>query len=702
MVILGTVMMLFIQGLSYGDIKDGLVSAWALDEGSGTYTGDKVGNNHGVLIAGDATDELPTWITPGKLGGAHLDFTSGTATGTTISQAVLFNSDGETDSHEIPADLMPTAAITVSAWAKIDNFGYYGGVFYNAMWTGGKKSGYMMHTDKGAFNWWVKGSSDYALVSLPGDTGQWYHLAGTFDSALGSNQLKLYANGILVGTADLAGTIDWDPVPYNCMIGAYNDDNENLELNGEVDDVGVWNRALTQEEVQWLYNSGNAIPGQPLIPTPANGTELIPVDQVLSWEVGWEEIEALGYDVYFGTDSDVTANEKVVDNELVNSHDPFGEEDLEFETTYYWRVDIHEANEPGEPWLHEGKVWQFITSPAEVIIMQQPGNQVVELGGTAQFSVEALNDVGWAWYKEGDPDEILVSDGVKIIGAETDALTITDVQISDEGNYYCILKDIDDAETPSASAILMRERLVGHWSFDGDTLDYSGLDNHGTDVGDPEFVAGLIGSEAVELDGDDYVTMDGAADDILIDDVTMSAWVKTTDSYAAWYSCNTANYGNVVLWVINGGRAAVWVNDHEAYSATMVSDDTWHMLTYSRIGSTGYIYVDGTLEDTHSANFRFSPDNRWSIGQEWDWDDDDEVVETSEFLAGQVDDARLYNYGLDKYEVAELYRETRPDEWICTDPPVMDMDDDCIVSINDFVVIARSWLECNIVPTCIQ
>ena len=36
--------------------------------------------------------------------------------------------------------------------------------------------------------------------------------------------------------------------------------------------------------------------------------------------------------------------------------------------------------------------------------------------------------------------------------------------------------------------------LVGWWPLDGDTLDYSGYGNHGTVVGSPTFVAGIIGT----------------------------------------------------------------------------------------------------------------------------------------------------------------------------------------------------------------
>ncbi|MHC4499220.1 MAG: LamG domain-containing protein, partial [Planctomycetota bacterium] len=192
--------------------------------------------------------------------------------------------------------------------------------------------------------------------------------------------------------------------------------------------------------------------------------------------------------------------------------------------------------------------------------------------------------------------------------------------------------------------------LVGWWKFDGDALDSSGLSNDGTLAGDPEFVDGWLG-RAVFLDGDDYVTMDGVADDVSSNDVTMSAWVKTTD-HGDWFSVNDAGGGNVALFATDNQRAAMYDGGYEGHSTTIVTDGQWHMLTYVRRGNTGYIYVDGVLENNHDANFSLSPDNRWSIGQEWDGDS------PSDFLVGTVDEVRVYNGGLTDAEVMDVFNSS--------------------------------------------
>ncbi|MHC4681362.1 MAG: discoidin domain-containing protein, partial [Planctomycetota bacterium] len=58
-------------------------------------------------------------------------------------------------------------------------------------------------------------------------------------------------------------------------------------------------------------------------------------------------------------------------------------------------------------------------------------------------------------------------------------------------------------------------RLIGHWMFDGNTQDSSGRGNHGiSGVSRPSFVAGKVGSKAMDFRGADYVAIDGVVDDI--------------------------------------------------------------------------------------------------------------------------------------------------------------------------------------------
>ena len=72
----------------------------------------------------------------------------------------------------------------------------------------------------------------------------WHHLALTYD---GSN-IILYIDGIEAGSTEAYGQITNGSVPLT--IGRLVFDNTNFDLDGQVDEVSLWNHALTAQEIQ--------------------------------------------------------------------------------------------------------------------------------------------------------------------------------------------------------------------------------------------------------------------------------------------------------------------------------------------------------------------------------------------------------------------------------------------------------------------
>ncbi len=76
----------------------------------------------------------------------------------------------------------------------------------------------------------------------------WQHLVCTYDGTT----MKFYKNGILIQSyLPTAGSID------NCPGGTLNIGRywqNQYHFNGKIDDIGIWNRALTQQEITDLYN----------------------------------------------------------------------------------------------------------------------------------------------------------------------------------------------------------------------------------------------------------------------------------------------------------------------------------------------------------------------------------------------------------------------------------------------------------------
>jgi hypothetical protein len=195
---------------------------------------------------------------------------------------------------------------------------------------------------------------------------------------------------------------------------------------------------------------------------------------------------------------------------------------------------------------------------------------------------------------------------------------------------------------------VVKADLIGWWRFDGDFSDSSGLGNDGVPEGDPTFVEGYFG-DALDLDGSDFVVIDAVADDFAGTDITLSAWVKTNDSGADWFSCNTGSRGNQVRLAIEGGKFGFDTDTEHALSTTTISDGEWHLLTFVRSGDIGYTYVDGVMENSYEPATNntsdFVPTDLWSIGQEWD------SGGPSGHLTGLVDDARIYDHALTEAEI---------------------------------------------------
>jgi len=96
-------------------------------------------------------------------------------------------------------------------------------------------------------------------------------------------------------------------------------------------------------------------------PDPANGAVDVKHTPVLTWSPG---VYAVSHQVYFGTDKEAVRNAdtgspeyKVAGDLGSESYDP-GK--LQWNTTYYWRIDEANNTNPDSPWT--GNVWSFTTA----------------------------------------------------------------------------------------------------------------------------------------------------------------------------------------------------------------------------------------------------------------------------------------------------------------------------------------------------
>lgn len=459
---------------------------------------------------------------------------------------------------------------------------------------------------------------------------------------------------------------------------------------------------------------------------PENGVELVTIDKVLTWElVDAETTDAL-FDVYFGKGQNPSDPDYYGDNKVVSmgSDKSYPVPDLTKDTIYYWRVDVLEPNDIGEDYIvHTGIELSFTTLPWTPVIMTQPISQNVEIGASVTFAVEGYNFETFAWYKEGEPT----------ILSDQHQLVINNVQVGNEGRYYCEVSNGYGTVTSDAAG-LWTKRLIAHWTFD-ETLDssqplgpvWSGSYIEPNEVeGGGRIIAPLydddgVSGKSIRLSADpNHVRIDGSENffNFYPNGLTASAWVKP-DEADAWRQfavsknnlTETAGWG-VGLFSDNQAFSAIRHPmagfEEEQFGGSGIDDGQWHLIAcqYDPDSTTYSLFADGTRvaeSKAFNASVPLSEDIL-VIGAE--------MITGAAPFDGLIDDLKIWSYVLSPLEIAALYTEYNPDEDVCiemTDPwrqfdTVGQPGEEsfCRIDVEDFAEFALTWMNCNLVPSCLQ
>lgn len=218
-------------------LTDNLKGYWKLDEASGNSQ-DSSGN------------------------GEHLTNTNTATFGTgKINNGTILN--GTDQCHKILdssiASIGTGSAFSVQAWFKADtitsiHFPVSGSTANNSvgypycMWIEGTTVSFM--------TWNTTGNWLQVISSVAISTGNWYHCVLVKES---NSSWKIYVNGtVTASTATRSGTLTGQT---GLAVGANDGGTAGMGgyFDGMVDEVAIWDRALTSDEVTELYNSGNGL-----------------------------------------------------------------------------------------------------------------------------------------------------------------------------------------------------------------------------------------------------------------------------------------------------------------------------------------------------------------------------------------------------------------------------------------------------------
>jgi len=223
---------------TFGDVTSNLVAHWKLDDGSGgTALDDTANNNDGSLVGS------PSWTTGQVAGGLSLNGSSqyvGAGNG---------------------ASLQISGALTVCAWMNPDTI--VGGADTDIIaihYSPAGLSRYYMSLandnelqltwsdDAGGVEFW---NTDVDAIA----TGVWQHVCGVRVTA---DNVALYVDGVARSIVN-TGSVAVSTASGKVDIGAVGDFGI-YHFDGTLDDVRIYNRALSAGDIDELYDLGTAPP----------------------------------------------------------------------------------------------------------------------------------------------------------------------------------------------------------------------------------------------------------------------------------------------------------------------------------------------------------------------------------------------------------------------------------------------------------
>jgi len=491
------------------------------------------------------------------------------------------------------------------------------------------------------------------------------HLIAVYDGA----KMYLYVNGTLDNSVQKTGDLQIsDHTPRIGTDGAYG----TRFFNGIIDEVRIYNRALSVEEIRYHYNRGGPV-------------------------AHWKMDEGEGRTVYDATENDN-------DGTLGDGTCDAGAGTCPVWTTGKYGTGLLFDGE--NDYVDAGNVYDGVKTISFWIKADNLTKDIIHLGNaTTSISSGTITTTGFTdptIYVDGIVSST-IDTGWHYVSIITDTgINANDVDIGrsntyfdgilDDVRFYSYVRTAEEIRldynegmavrfgptpmSPGAGcdedpAGCMDYGLAGYWNFDegsgATSTDGSDYGNDGTLTSGPAWTAGApaVGGgwqgTALEFDGvDDYVDAGNDAS-LYSDDGTWELWLKTSDTeWGGFISTdpvgNTKGDSTLILnnvdkklrfWIYNGA------SEPSISSNNAINDGLWHHVAIT-FGSGGIkMYVDGVLQTDTDADTTGTTGAAQNI-----------VIgayrPTANFLSGLIDEVRIYNRALSAEEVRYHYNRGGP------------------------------------------
>ncbi|GEM_PF-5156699 len=459
------------------------------------------------------------------------------------------------------SSLKPKSAITLEAWIKPSQRNSWTKIIskdYRAdgSWNNPYASYALAASNdngKPYFDLTTNGVISSVIANTALENGKWYHVVGVYN---GTN-MSIYINGVLENTTAKSGDIDYHAQTSDISIGTRSPYTVSENFIGSIDEVNIYNRALTPAEILSRNSSLASITGSVLTlhmdkPAAANPLEIKDAITISAWIYPTEFSDSIKRIVTKGAREDYAIRMQGKRLWLYFNK----------ESQYY--ITRSDTDIPANKWSHVVGVWNSTDQKPRIYV------NGIETGYTGQDSLTGpLSSTG---------DLAVSSNGGEAFRGKIDELSIYNRSLS-----------LDEIKNLYESGF--------------NTVVNSVSGNNGKSPATLKSTDGKFNEALAFNRADNYIAVSHNNLDMTTD-LSISLWVKLNQLKNQGFVMRSTNgYG---LYMYASGKIGFGkIGVDEIQSNATLATDTWYYITAVHTGGVSKIYING-IEDNSGTKADFS------------------------------------------------------------------------------------------------
>lgn len=488
--------------------------------------------------------------------------------------------------------------------------------------------------------------------------GTWTHVSMVHNGT----QDKIFINGKSVATKNVPGKLNKTTKPLG--IG-YNIIDGGSILDGSLDDILIFNKALNDTQIDSLYKAQAVAPvfGDSIAPNaPLNLSAVVTNTTVkLDWRDASDNVGVTAYNVFQDGKKIATStvSESVVENLKPLTNFVFGVTALDSTGNESAMTTITvKTGEEASP---------DVTPPTK------PGSLKVDVGTfTAVLSWTASTDdrqvVGYVVLVDGVIVDTLAGTATSIVVSGLEAVTPYTFEVYAFDGAGNDSEYADVTATTKPELITSEPGLVAWYPFEGNANDATPYNNHGVIGGNPVFetVVNRLrpGGRAIKFDGQQDSVLVPNGVQLISDYTTVSFWIRVDSTNAKDAEAYVLDFGHWdqrwkislpqhkrIVWTTNSKNTQFpnFISDMDAKDGNELLLREWWHVTMVHDGKDDAIYIDGQEVNRKPAAGVLNPTTRpLGIGNN--------PVEGGQYFIGALDEVKIYNKALTSAEITKLYQ----------------------------------------------